>query len=415
MCSVSGEFKQEFDLVLVFPVFRTATAFLSIIKYLHTSYSVGILLCRPEGSENQEKKSGQTDNQFLALCRELGADIIEEGPVRSRLVILSYSSYSREYLDALKRKVISDRYWIMHGVLSGNFAMEGIAGFEFEKHLLPDQKFYEWRLSESPEEQAINVPPEKRIEIGTPYKIYPLFDDLEADYLIAVPTLFGMPAIEDRLRFVRTVRDILKKILPGDRGILKPHNAIEEGADAPGHGKLIRLLEKTYIKIFHGLILGLAGLFAPESTQSPDGSNSRLRRLLLEVQIAIHYHVILKRSMLMKDVTPYHNFGLEVFLPGIKKGVITGRSATLWHALHNHLPVFNCVDDEKVNFDIVLKDSLANRIHPKIMEYLAVPYCDGKLDFDEKYFSVIAPSTFAGDLIKLIKEALPAVSTAQNE
>ena len=135
MCSVSGEFKQEFDLVLVFPVFRTATAFLSIIKYLHTSYSVGILLCRPEGSENQEKKSGQTDNQFLALCRELGADIIEEGPVRSRLVILSYSSYSREYLDALKRKVISDRYWIMHGVLSGNFAMEGIAGFEFEKHL----------------------------------------------------------------------------------------------------------------------------------------------------------------------------------------------------------------------------------------------------------------------------------------
>ena len=171
MCSVSGEFKQEFALVLVVPVFRTGTAFLSIIKYLHTSYSVGILLCRPEGSENQEKKSGQTDNQFLALCRELGADIIEEGPVRSRLVILSYSSYSREYLDALKRKVISDRYWIMHGVLSGNFAMEGIAGFEFEKHLLPDQKFYEWRLSESPEEQSINVPPEKRIEIGTPYKI----------------------------------------------------------------------------------------------------------------------------------------------------------------------------------------------------------------------------------------------------
>ncbi len=412
---MSYESGGEYDLVLVFPVFRTATAYLSIVKYLNVDYRVGVYLCRPEGSEKQEEKSGNTDTQFLTLCRELGADVIEDVPVKSRLAILSYSSYSREYLDALRKKVVSDRYWMMHGVLSGNFAMEGIAGFPFEKHLLPDRKFYEWRLSESPEEQAIDVSFEKRVEIGAPYKKYPLFDDFVADYLIAVPTLFGMPAIEDRLRFVRTVRNILKKLSPGDRVLLKPHNAIEEGADAPGHAKLFRLLEKPYTKIFHGLILGLASLLAPESAQSPDGSNSRLRRLLLEVQIAIHYHVILRRSVLMRDVTPYHNFGLEVFLPGIKKGVITGRSATLWHALHNRLPVFNCVDDGKVNFSIVLKDSLANRIHPKIMDYLAVPYCDGKLEFDEKYFSVIAPSTFEGDLITLIREALPAALPARNE
>lgn len=405
----------EYDLVLVFPVFRAATAYLSIVKYLHACYRVGVYLCRPGGSEKQEEKSGNTDTQFLALCRELGADVIEDVPVRSRLVILSYSSYSREYLDTLKKKVVSDRYWMMHGVLSGNFAMEGIAGFPFEKHLIPDRKFYEWRLTESPEEQAIDVPLEKRVEIGTPYKKYPVFDDFEADYLIAVPTLFGMPAIEDRLRFVRTVRNILKKLPPDDRVVLKPHNAIEEGANAPGHAKLFRLLEKPYVKFFHGLILGLARLLAPESAQSSDGSNSRLRRLLLEAQITIHYHVILRRSVLMKDVTPYHNFGLEVFLPGIKKGVITGRSATLWHALHNRLLVFNCVDDEKVNFDIVLKDSLANRIHPKIMDYLAVPYCDGELAFDEKYFSVIAPPTFEGDVIGLIKKALPAASPARNK
>ena len=114
----------------------------------------------------------------------------------------------------------------------------------------------------------------------------------------------------------------------------------------------------------------------------------------------------------MNEISPYHNLGLEVFLPRVRKGVITGRSATLWHALHNRLPVFNCVDDEKVNFGHLLRDSPANRIHPKIMAYLDVPYCGGEPIFNEDNFSVVNDSTAERDLIALVEGALGGAASA---
>ena len=285
---MSDELNNDFDLVLVFPVFRAATAFLPIVKYLSPRYRVGVYFHRADDSGFQERKTGNTDLQFVELCRELGGEVIGEGPVKARLVILSYSNYSKEYLSALRENIVSGRYWIMHGVLSGNFAMEGIEGFPFEKHLIPDMRFYEWRLGESHEEREIEVPPEKRVEIGAPHKKYPIFDDFDVDYLIAVPTLFGMPALEDRLRFVRAVQKFMERLPSGMKIVLKPHNAIEDGSNAPGHPRIFRLLNKPFLKMLHGVIFRIAAVLAPESKQRPNGSCPRWRRLFLEVQIAIH-------------------------------------------------------------------------------------------------------------------------------
>jgi hypothetical protein len=58
---------------------------------------------------------------------------------------------------------------------------------------------------------------------------------------------------------------------------------------------------------------------------------------------ALLYEKIMHRVVPMERLTRHHNFAMEAFLPGVRKGVIGGLSNTIWGALFFSLPFYNCV------------------------------------------------------------------------
>ena len=63
-------------------------------------------------------------------------------------------------------------------------------------------------------------------------------------------------------------------------------------------------------------------------------------------------------------------------------------------ALFNKVPVYNC-DPQDIT-----------RYNSKLLQQYHVPFCNGKLTFDNKYFDLILDELRDVDMIKLIKQEL---------
>ena len=96
-------------------------------------------------------------------------------------------------------------------------------------------------------------------------------------------------------------------------------------------------------------------------------------------------------------MTPYFNLGLELFLPGVRKGLVTGRSSVVWYALVHRLPVYNCDDEtERARGEGVVDSYRA----------FGVPPCHGRLTFDRGNFERISDSVRQADLLDLLQKEL---------
>jgi len=172
----------------------------------------------------------------------------------------------------------------------------------------------------------------------------------------------------------------------------KPHNA-DERVDYIVNKNLLTVLDLLPLwpvwRAVDGLARGLARIL-------PAG---RIRDSLTEWSIAVAYQQLMTQVVRLKDLTPYHNLNLEVYLPRVRRGLITGRSNSIWHGLFLKKPVWNCIDGDKPWFS----DS---KMHKFAMTYMNVHGNYHDLDFDEGLFGVISESCRNADLIQVLDAAL---------
>lgn len=381
----------DFDIVLVFTAFQRNCVYASILKELGRKLRIALVII--ERDAKTLSRIGNTNRQFLELCASHGGEIVGDGPISARVELLAQSNYRREDIEWLAGKVRADRTFWMSGVAMGNAHYGDLHGKRIDKILVPDRRLYKHRIAAYGND-GIDFPEEMIQEVGIPYRKYPLFDQaIDADYILANPTPFSFVTAQDRLDYLQNVYGMAKEIAGrGEVIAFKPHNA-DERADYIVNARLFALLGSAPLRP----LSGLAGAAARVAARAlPAG---KARDFCIELSIAVGYCRLMKIVVRLSELTPYHNLNLEVFLPGVRKGLITGRSNSIWHALFLKKPVWNCIDGDKPYFS-------NTKMHRYAMTYLNVHGNYSCEHFDEGLFNVIEESTRSADLISILDAEL---------
>lgn len=381
----------DYDLVLIFTAFQRNCLYASIIKELGHNYRIAVF---PVDRDTKTlSRIGNTNRQFLELCVSMGAEILGDQKVTAGIEILAQSNYRKEDISLINSRIRAERTFWMSGVAMGNAHYGDLYGKKIDKVLVPDRKLYEHRIAAYGDD-GIKFPQAMIQEIGIPYKMYPLFENsVDIDYILANPTPFSFITARDRLDYLENVYLLTKKIT--DRGeviAFKPHNA-DERADYIVNRRILAILGAFPFRPVNWLVDSAARLMARIIDVG------KARDLCVELSIAVVYRKVMRLIVRLSELTPYHNLNLEVFLPGVRKGLITGRSNSIWHALFLKKTVWNCIDEDKPYFS-------DTKMHRYAMTYLNVHGNYRDFDFNERCFDVIAESTRSADLIRFLDEEL---------
>ena len=384
----------EYDLVLVFTTFRRCGVYIPIINELGNIFRIGIFSV--ELDKRTFNKTRESNRLFLDLCCEIGGELIVEFPVNAKIILLPQWNYTEEQIESICFNVNSlKRFWLV-SLAMGNYNYEHLYGKKIDKLLVIDRKFYDYRLEHKEEERKYPIDSDAIVEVGIPYKKYPFFKHMNFDYIWANPTPFSLPGVRDRLAYLNCVSSLIDKIGHGHSIVFKPHNA-SETIDYLVNNKLFKILEMPIIRLLRSALGYISYLFV---RQLPE---SKLNNLFCEIVVADLYARLMKKVTPLKDITKYHNFNLELFLPHLKKGLITGRSNCIWHMLFIKKPIYNCVPD---NTSEVSKE----KMHSYNMKYFNVECCNGELYFDQKKYDVVDEKTRKADLIKYLTNEIYVVS-----
>jgi hypothetical protein len=316
----------------------------------------------------------------------------------ARIEILAQSNYRQEDIALINAKVRAERTLWMSGVAMGNASYANLYGKKLDKILVPDRRLYEHRIAEYGND-GVEFPDSMIKEIGIPYQKYPLFAHVvDVDYILANPTPFSFVTVKDRLDYLENVYHLAKIIVSrGEVIAFKPHNA-DERADYIVEGNLHAVLSCAPLRPLHRVIDSAARTIAQFL------SVGRIKDFFIELSIVIIYHRLMNIVTKLSDITTYHNLNLEIFLPAVRKGLITGRSNSIWHALFLRKPAWNCIDEDKPYFS-------QTKMHRYCMRYLNVHGNHHDLSFDEKHYEIIAESTRSADLIQFLESELSGINS----
>lgn len=382
-----------YDLVLIFTAFQRNCVYASIIKELAGKYRIAVF--RVDRDERTESRIGNTNRQFLELCASMGADVLDGREVTTRIEILAQSNYRKEDIELIDSKIRAERTFWMSGVAMGNASYANLFGKRIDKILVPDRRLYDHRLAAYGND-GVEFPETMIQEIGMPYKKYPLFEKMvDVDYILANPTPFSFVTAKDRLDYLDNVLGLVRGIASrGEVVAFKPHNA-DERADYIVNQKILMIVGIAPLRSMSRLIDPAARMMARVL------GNSKAGDFCTELSIAVVYQTIMDIVVKLSNLTPFHNLNLEVFLPRVRKGLITGRSNSIWHALFLKKPVWNCIDKDKPYFS-------ETKMHRYAMIYLNVHGNYRTLDFDDRLFEIVGESTRNADLITYLESALIA-------
>ncbi|MDH3975354.1 MAG: hypothetical protein OEV42_13820 [Deltaproteobacteria bacterium] len=383
--------QKEFDIVLVYSFGRENLNFLSIIKYLSHKYKIALLLSDDKAfydkPENQTfAKARITEKKIRDLCVEFGVKkvYVDEKCKCKLLLMYPVNWFSEDYLDKFRKNISWTKLIGLLFHARGFRNLDLLKDLGVDKYLAP-AKFLIEVIAKSEgtygELEGAHI-----IESGFPYKKYPLFDNLnlEIDYLIALPSISILRGdqCEKRYKFFKNLMQILRNIEQTDKVYLKHHNVRDK---------------QRYYESFHGNVqLMKAGM----NICSFIAKLSPIRKITdkLYSRSARFAHSIIENSYpSLEELTDYHNLGIELFLPYVKKGVFTGLSGTVFHTLYNKLPVHNC-DPQKVTDD-----------YAPFYRRFQIPCHNGELFFDEKNYELIPEEVRAADLIELIDKELALI------
>jgi hypothetical protein len=383
-----------YDIILVRSWSRSYYYYLNIIKHLSAKYKIALLLIDKESFEKVSAtrkskfvKSKDTEDNFDSLCLEYGADKIyinQKHTCKIMLMPVVGPYYNDEYLSKFKSNI---SWETMIGIfyLIGPTHVNEIKELGVVKYFASHKEL----LVQGDKSDGVHKDLEGLdiVYTGLPYRKYPVFDNLklEIDYLIAYPSSIhfrdGDGKHKEKYEFSKMLLKALSSIDKNDKVFLKLHSSSDKREFyATKWGKNVYLLR---VAIFIAEILKRHLPFYKKHLYALGGS---LRCSFIEAKYPS-----------LEKLTEYHNFGIELFLPHVNKGVLTGHSTVTFHALYNKLPVYNCDSQEKT---IGI---------PEGMEPYMVPCCNGNLQFDKSNFNKIDEEFKNADIIQVIKEELDGV------
>jgi hypothetical protein len=375
-----------YDIILCYTNFRWHNYFLNIIKSLKKTYRIGLYF--PEINVAQKAKfrktTAETDKLYLSKCIEFGAiSLTNKTTYKCHLLLLPQERYKRNAFDSIKftKAIALQRFGL------GSLGIDTFKKVRVKALWVYDKKVFKNIISSEkhpPNMDGINI-----IEMGTPYLKDPAIDftDLKLDYLIAYPTNMLLRSPEIRCNFLESLYKLINLIPKNNVIALKKHNVRDGGHPITRNGSLISRLD-TRSKLFLNALCDLL-----LNSKVNKYLLSKLSNKLFTLKSMIFSSLIEKQSILLSDLSDYHNFGIEHFLPYVKKGVITGVSSCIWHSLYNRVPVYNCdsqdLDPQMPGYSVY--------------EKFYIPTWNNQIEFDFKNFNKISSGNRESDLITLIK------------
>ncbi|RJQ27355.1 hypothetical protein C4565_05315 [Candidatus Parcubacteria bacterium] len=380
----------EYDLILINFNFREVNQYPCIAKHLSKRYRVGFIDVPGEmlsiKMAKTKSKLEKTNQIVTTLISELGADVLDpRGRYRCRLMLLPQSCWMEKKLPV---KVDFDICCALERFGSGPLGTK-----ELSKMGVSELWIYDYKLYTAIAGTVLHYKGDKEklpaIEMGTPYKKYPALDfsDLNIDYLLAYPTSMLLKSGELQFGFYKNIDKVIGKI-DYHKIISKQHNVRDQD------NRKEKLKNK---KIYQNIIdkaprLAWEGLIKFSEIFKLRG----LRHSAYQRQKSMLENTIKKKTVDLESLTQYGSLGIEHFLPFIRKGVITGISSCIWHALYDNIPVYNC--DTRVSIN-----GLPNE---KALSVFHILPCNGELRFDRSAFEFISESSRKADIINLIEERL---------
>lgn len=381
---------KDYDIILVYALGIKHNYYLNIIKHLSSRYKVGLLLsdekdfaANPARGTKTFLRMKKTEKKFRAVCVRYGAEkIYINQEYKCRIMLIHDHVYTEDYISKFKRNISWDKLIVMFFYLGRVNNIEMWKELGAVKYMVPAKYIYV--LKAECEGNLERLKGLEIIEFGFPYKKYPVFDelDLNIDYLIAYPSALHLKEVKkkERYEFFKTLLNMLNKIEKDQKIYIKYHNLREKQRffqrktiDSVFLMKIGTAICDICIKIFR---------------------NSFLRNKFFQYAAYFRNNIIEKKYSSLEELTEYSNFGIELFLPYVRKGVLTGFSSTTFYALYNKLPVFNC--------DPQLK---SDTFEP-FGETYRIPYCNDNLSFDETLYNRINDECRNADMIKIIEEEL---------
>ena len=379
----------KYDVILIFAYSRIHNHYLNIAKYLGKELKIGIYI----SDVGKASRTKDTDSLFCSLCAGFGVEILPPGKYQCNLLVIP--RYSEDgFVEAIKKNIKYKSAIILQTFGYGTENLEPLLGLGVEKLFVYDKNVFKNKLKTEEQRKFI----EKHLEIvemGSPFAKYPVFDDLNADYMVALPTRLSLVDAESVESFLKNTLKILEKLNPEDRVLLKAHNVRDhEVALLPvnlfiGASQIklrpwaLRII--TSVAEFLSIIIKTVPIL------------SRKRQMATHLLSGLLYASLRAKTAPLYNSTHYHNFGIELFLPGVKKGLITGRTSSVWYALCNRLPVYNCDNETKRAIGEGVTDSFKS---------FGVSPSQGELIFDSSNFNKISDTTREADLLELIRKEL---------
>jgi hypothetical protein len=320
-----------FELILVIGSFRSATPYLSIIKYLSASYKIGIAFEPLNGK--QRKKTGGAHDQFVKLCLGLGAHLVDCNlQNRTRILVVQQFLYSDDWIKKLQRSIQSKKNI---GMLT--LASAGLDGhddflkkFKIKKVYAYDKGLISFLLNKrSALSKYTDV---SIIQVGLPYHKYPLLSDFNIDWLVVSPTLFSFHSELAKQDYLKNILNLLDQIPKSQVVAYKAHNGDVNDYFAPYS---FQALAKYLIMLrVDECLLRIDFEIFPDF----------FYRNLMKLRTVILYLQVKKRMFPVDILSADSGISLEAFLPGVKKGVIGGNSNSMWGVQFYGLPYWNCVN-----------------------------------------------------------------------
>jgi hypothetical protein len=382
------------DLLLVLGYFRLAASYLSIVRHLSPGMRIGVMPVPTDSSLNE--KTGEAGERFVRLCEEFGAEIVPLGtPVQTRLLIVQQFPYGEEQAASINRTVSANRRAGLMALATAGLENHDhfVEQFAVGKVYVPSVRLMKFLLEQR---QATDRYARVEIEeVGLPFERYPVFPEFSVDWLIAAPTLFSFSDEAGKQAFLRTVLELLSQIPAGDVVAYKSHNGNALDYFAPR---------------FHYTVATALGVVPRREAvlRALLGAGPKiLRRNASKTLTSALYQRVLGRAMALSDMTPYADFSLEAFLPGVRKGVLGGLSNTIWGTLYFRRPFFNCADPSlNRNGPSALLSRNSSTLLDLNLKYFGVPFCGGSLSRGATGEDIVLEEDRQGDLLQAIHRDL---------
>ena len=203
--------------------FRSASPIVSVIKYLSPKYKIGVLFQKISAKDSVKIKNYH--EKFVDFCTHEGAILISEDTVVStKLLLVQQYIYNVKFVSNANKNIDYKKIIGMLGLASSGIDEHDyfINQFHINELTVPDLSLLKHLLFER--NKVLNYDNKTIVEVGLPFKNYPIFDDLEIPWIVATPTLFSFTSEFEKNIFLKDILSFINKNARNDIVYYKPHN-----------------------------------------------------------------------------------------------------------------------------------------------------------------------------------------------